>query len=572
MTSQLHLVAQESLQRLYSLKAIREKLAEEQAGLKRLCECAEIFLPALKDFEDPDVVSQKVVDIPDLSRALELLVKLLAEIQDFVTPLEDDRSFFKMARKMIVNVEIQTKMQTQIESFHARINDIQSVLLPGYSNSFDLKKDIKMTFDMEAMVDCVIKDLIDHNLDIEYLKATMNELIDNCSEQKLDVKSKLLALHSTLSTNLQPKQKDIDNAVTSLHKSLRVADFKARDRALNAESPVLLLHCCCYHLRIPVELRMIVCQYGMLKTELSHVSTFEAHKGEVYALVFSEVDHTLFSGSNDNTIKVWDTGSKTCITTLQGHKIGICCVYISPQMRRLFSGASDATIKVWDTETWQCLHTLKGHSNIVTSLVLDENANILFSSSQDKTIKVWDLHTLTCIRTLQGHRDGVWCLCLSLTSNRLFSGSNDKTIKGWNTVSYECVSTMEGHSNYVLSLCLSEDGSRLYSGSSDKTIKVWDTATNACTATLQGHVDTVRSLCPSFKTNRLISASYDKTIRVWDTTTNTCIHTVTDAHRDEIFSLALSDDSDTLYSAGGQSWGGNKDFTIKAWKLRHAWA
>jgi WD40 repeat protein len=123
---------------------------------------------------------------------------------------------------------------------------------------------------------------------------------------------------------------------------------------------------------------------------------------------------------------------------------------------------------------------------------------------------------------------------------------------------------MKGHSNYVLSLCLFEDGSRLYSGSTDRTIKVWDAGVNTHIGTLQGHVDTVRSLCLSFKTNRLISASYDETI----TTTHTCIHTVTDAHRDEIYCLAFSGNSDTLYSAGS-GYLGNNDFTIKAWQLRH---
>jgi WD40 repeat protein len=154
---------------------------------------------------------------------------------------------------------------------------------------------------------------------------------------------------------------------------------------------------------------------------------------------------------------------------------------------------------------------------------------------------------------------------------------------------------MEGHDSFVNSLCLSEDGSRLYSGSGDDTIKLWDTSTDTCIATLQGHTNAVRSLCLSFKTNRLISASYDKTIRVWDTTNlpanvednleeedeeseedevdDHSIHTVTDAHRDWINCLALSDNSDTLYSAGGNSGsGGNKDFTIKEWQLRHTWA
>jgi WD40 repeat protein len=122
---------------------------------------------------------------------------------------------------------------------------------------------------------------------------------------------------------------------------------------------------------------------------------------------------------------------------------------------------------------------------------------------------------------------------------------------------------MEGHKEDVSNLCLSEDGSRLYSGSFDRTIKVWDIAFNTCIATLQGHTYWVASLCLSFKTNRLISASPDQTIRVWDTTTtNTCIQTVTDPDRDYIYRVALSDNSDTLYSAGDSGYSRSYDFTI----------
>jgi WD40 repeat protein len=149
----------------------------------------------------------------------------------------------------------------------------------------------------------------------------------------------------------------------------------------------------------------------------------ESHGSAVYTLVISDSDDRLFSGSGDNTIKVWNTVSKTCITTLEGHKHWVYCLCLSPKQQMLFSGSYDTTIKVWDTRTWQCIHTLEGHTFIVRSLVVDESDDRLYSASDDNTIKVWDLRTLTCIRTLQGHSNSVLCLCLSPTSNILYSAS-----------------------------------------------------------------------------------------------------------------------------------------------------
>jgi hypothetical protein len=343
-------------------------------------------------------------------------------------------------------------------------------------------------------------------------------------------------------------------------------------------------------MNIPVELRMIICKYLHLKTELSESKIFEGrHKNSISALVVSEDNMTLFSGSRDETIKVWDTGSKTCITTLQGHSDGVWCLCLSPQSHRLFSGSYDTTIKIWDTRTWECLHTLEGHTAPVRALAVDEKANRLYSSPDisgadwginpdDETIVVWDLHTLTWIHTLLEHDRSVNCLCVSPTSNRLYSGSDDNTIIVWDTVSYACVGAM-GDDGWVNSLCLSEDGSRLYSGSGGGNITVWDTATNACIATWHAHSDPVYYLCLSSKTNRLISSCGYDTINVWGTANLSAnvkdnLEEEDEESEDEelivditdsIDCLALCDNSDTLYSAG-------RDRSIQAWKLRHTWA
>jgi hypothetical protein len=565
MSLQLRLLVQDCLERLHSLQIFKENLTEvgHYHIPKRLCEwLGGLLLIIQQDLkEDSKDLNHKETNIPEVRRLLESLAKLLAEMEDFVAQFDDKRSLLKLAHKVIVNVEVQTKLQTQLQSFHARIHEIQEGLLSQCCDSVDFK-DIKVTMDVQAMVDWVIQDMTDHSLEIVYMKELVKELIAHCSKQKTEVMCALLELHNRLLSGFRPKQEEVVRAITSLHNAL-----KLDHDALHATSPMLFLHCCWFHWSIPVELRMIIGTYVLLKTELSHISTYEGNMNEVKVLAFSASENRLYSASHYNTIKVWNAFSTTWIATLQGHNDCVMCLCPSSQRHRLFSGSSDTTIKVWDTETWQCLHTLEGHTNTVTSLVVDEIIDRLYSASFDNTIIVWDLHTLTCIRTLQGHTGWICCLCLSVTSNLLYSGSLDKTIKVWNTVSCECVSTIQRHKNNVYSLVLSEDGSRLYSagGLPDNTIKVWDTATNTCVATLQGRTNGLLSLCLSFKTKRLISASFDRMIRVWDTTTNTCIHTVTETHDAAITRLTLSDQSDILYVA-------YSDKTIRAWRLKYSWA
>ncbi|KAH1209465.1 Zinc finger CCCH domain-containing protein 63 [Glycine max] len=53
----------------------------------------------------------------------------------------------------------------------------------------------------------------------------------------------------------------------------------------------------------------------------------------------------------------------------------------------LYSGSMDQSIKVWHMDTLQCTMTLNDHTDAVTSLICWDQ--YLLSSSSDRTIKVW---------------------------------------------------------------------------------------------------------------------------------------------------------------------------------------
>jgi WD40 repeat protein len=68
----------------------------------------------------------------------------------------------------------------------------------------------------------------------------------------------------------------------------------------------------------------------------------------------------------------------------------------------LASGSQDTTIRLWDTVTGECLKTLEGHTGPVFSVAL--NLEHLVSGSQDETIRLWDLSTGECLRSLRPER------------------------------------------------------------------------------------------------------------------------------------------------------------------------
>ncbi|KAL6004660.1 hypothetical protein ACLOJK_005215 [Asimina triloba] len=110
--------------------------------------------------------------------------------------------------------------------------------------------------------------------------------------------------------------------------------------------------------------------------------------GQVYSLEAN--DELLFARSQDGSILVWkfnDVGSSfEPAATLLGHNLTVASLTVGGA-RRLYSGSMDNTIRVWDLGTFQCLQTLMDHTSVVMSLLCWDQ--FLLSCSLDQTIKVW---------------------------------------------------------------------------------------------------------------------------------------------------------------------------------------
>ena len=115
------------------------------------------------------------------------------------------------------------------------------------------------------------------------------------------------------------------------------------------------------------------------------------HTANVNSVSFSPDGQTLASGSNDDTVRLWDVSTGKPLQTLSGHTANINSVSFSPDSRVLASGSSDNTIRLWDVRSGKYLVTLSGHTNAVYSVAFSPKGRFIASGSRDGTVLLWDV-------------------------------------------------------------------------------------------------------------------------------------------------------------------------------------
>eukprot|EP01036_Dinobryon_divergens_P033385 gene33385-43162_t len=140
----------------------------------------------------------------------------------------------------------------------------------------------------------------------------------------------------------------------------------------------------------------------------SHPNMVGSDPNTVWALI-ELADGKLAAGYTDKTIKIWDLVStgpgSTCVRTLTGHSDPVRCLALLADGSlvlsdgSLASGSNDNTVRIWNMITFQCTRTLSGHSNCVNA-VIEIVDGVIASGSGDKSIKFWDTATGECKHTL----------------------------------------------------------------------------------------------------------------------------------------------------------------------------
>jgi len=124
-----------------------------------------------------------------------------------------------------------------------------------------------------------------------------------------------------------------------------------------------------------------------LKAELR-----DAHSGRIDSIDFSPDGMRVVSGSDDGTIRLWDSVTLQRLSEKgKAHSQAICSVVFSPDGTKIASGAYDRTIRVWDAVTLELQSEKQGaHRKHIRSVDFSPDGTRMVSGADDRAIRVWE--------------------------------------------------------------------------------------------------------------------------------------------------------------------------------------
>jgi WD40 repeat protein len=139
-------------------------------------------------------------------------------------------------------------------------------------------------------------------------------------------------------------------------------------------------------------------------------------------------DDKFASAAYNWTVNIYDINNNySCIKILNGHSQAVNALIYLAKSNLLLSGSNDNTIKVWDIKTYVCIKTIETCGKIISLLLLSEQYFASVSCSGVTNIKIWTISDYQCVNAIQDSKNKISSLIL-LKDGRVVALAGEKII------------------------------------------------------------------------------------------------------------------------------------------------
>ncbi|QFS52113.1 trypsin-like peptidase domain-containing protein [Nostoc sphaeroides] len=302
---------------------------------------------------------------------------------------------------------------------------------------------------------------------------------------------------------------------------------------------------------------------------------------KIYCLAVNQINNNvLATGSNDGTIKLWntDTGDYKDLIDSNTDENTIRCIAFSPDGKTLASGGEDGKVRLWrDNNIGMNFDNVDFQPFKTISYPEVKQVRALAFSSDGRTIAVGciniknDSYSTEHIIKFWSLEDGDWCKILfdehkhvirSLAfhpkpeEKLLISGGDERKIKFWDIQRKEhthSIYNISGYANRIWSVTSSRNSNTFACSSEDCKICILDKVDNnyKCVQLLSKHTAWVWSLAFSPDDKFLVSADEDNNIVFWERNGNQWKYKKTlKYHKQRVRCVVFSPNGSFFASAG----------------------
>ncbi|KAL4400619.1 TOR complex subunit Lst8 [Malassezia pachydermatis] len=239
------------------------------------------------------------------------------------------------------------------------------------------------------------------------------------------------------------------------------------------------------------------------------VATFEGHTGNVTSIGWHCDGKWLVSGSEDGTLRIWDTRTSRS-QRVYDHQGAVNDVVIHPNQGELVSCDQNGSVKVWDLGENGCSHELVPEEEVpMRSVSIASDGSCLVAANNRGNVYVWkiqggayaddgtpqvgespnELTDLQPVTKFRAHNTYITRCALSPDARYLATCSADTTVKIWSTAQYQFKldKVLTGHQRWVWDVAFSADSAYLVSASSDHVARLWELSSGETMRQYNGH-------------------------------------------------------------------------------------